>query len=521
MQQSLSSSSVVARSAAFNILGYGSSALYVFLLVPLLVHFVGTEAFGLWSLMLALTGYLGLADLGLATSFTKHIAEYASSRDFVKVNQVVLQGLLFYGLLCVVFLAVGAIAFPFLFSLLRIPQAQYDLARLTFLLCLVSFGASSLGSVFASVLSGIQRTDMLNVIMACSFAVKLIAIAITLSMGFGLPGMVITDIITSVLTFLPLYLATRKCLPQVSLRPHPYDHALMKKLLRFGTHLQVSRVAEVIQLQFDKLLITRFVGLPFVSLYDFGSRPLSRLRALPVAAVGALVPAISELQTERNDQRIASALARSTKYLSIVSLPLFGFLLCFAHDIIDVWLGTGFDMAATTMQILATAYCINVIASPLAFVSQGTGETRYQMWSATAQALLNIALSTSLMLRYGYFGAVTGTAISMCLGMVMFIVWYGKRILKKPLLVFFQAMQKPMLNSIITLGLLMALSSLLPEDMFGASRLVAGLELIGGFVLFLCMYVAMLRWTKSLSTDDKHFLDGIVPKRWKGLLRVL
>ncbi len=498
-----------------------SSALYVFLLVPLLVHFVGTEAFGLWSLMLALTGYLGLADLGLATSFTKYVAEYASARNFAKVNQVMLQGLLFYGGLCLVFLVVGSAAFPPLVSILKLPEAQYKLARLVFLLCLVSFGASSLGSVFASVLSGIQRTDMLNIIMACSFAVKLAVIAVALQMGFGLPGMVVADILTSVLTFLPLYIAIKKCIPEVSLRPHPYDHGLMKKLLRFGTHLQVSRIAEVIQLQFDKLLLTRFVGLPAVSMYDFGSRPLSRLRALPVAAVGALVPAVSELQSEQNNQRIASALVRSTRYLSIITLPLFGFLVCFAHRIMDVWLGAGFNQAALTMQIFALTYCYNVIASPYSFVAQGTGETRYQMLSSAGQAVLNILLSSIFVVIYGYFGAVVGTAISMLVGVTVFVGWYGKRVHDSPLTQLAVSTIKPVLGTGFALAIALLLHSFFFLELSSTSRLLQAMELIGIFLFFAAVYAVCLRWMKCLSSDDKNFLTSLFPRKWEGVIRVL
>ena len=54
MQESLSSSRAVVRSSFFNLIGFGVSVLYMVLLVPLVVRYVGIDQYGLWTLILAL-----------------------------------------------------------------------------------------------------------------------------------------------------------------------------------------------------------------------------------------------------------------------------------------------------------------------------------------------------------------------------------------------------------------------------------------------------------------------------------
>ncbi len=48
----------------------------VFLLTPFTLGVIGTDAFGLWSLCLAVIGVLGLLDLGLGTAAVKAVAEH-------------------------------------------------------------------------------------------------------------------------------------------------------------------------------------------------------------------------------------------------------------------------------------------------------------------------------------------------------------------------------------------------------------------------------------------------------------
>ena len=48
----------------------------LFLLSPFVVHRLGTEAYGVWSLLVSLTGYLGLVELGTRGGLGRFIPFY-------------------------------------------------------------------------------------------------------------------------------------------------------------------------------------------------------------------------------------------------------------------------------------------------------------------------------------------------------------------------------------------------------------------------------------------------------------
>ena len=66
----------VFRNVVANWASYVVTAVVGFLLAPLLLHRLGNTGYGLWTLVLSLTGYFGLLDLGRArfTTAREHMA---------------------------------------------------------------------------------------------------------------------------------------------------------------------------------------------------------------------------------------------------------------------------------------------------------------------------------------------------------------------------------------------------------------------------------------------------------------
>lgn len=519
MENTLSSSRTVVHNAVYNVLGFGASALYVIVLVPLIVSHLGLDQFGIWSLMIALTGYLSMADLGLGTSFVKYVAEYFSLRDYGRVNGVLYLGLLFYGAVSLSMLAVGYAAFPLVFHLLHIPTEQFALARTTFLLSLAGFGFASLSAVFGSILTGLQRNDVYNLVQAVMFALKLAVASWTLEKEYGLTGLMIGDTLVTIIMMAVMALAARRTFRPLSLRSKIHDRSMLRMLFGFGAKIQVARLADMVQTQFDKFLLTRFVGLPFVSLYDFGSRPLTRMRMLPLTALASMLPAVSALDAEDNAARIRAATVRSTRYLFVGTLPLFAFVACFANELMTVWLGNGFDRSALTLQMLAVPFFLNVAAAPLSYVSQGKGEPQFAMYTNLAQIILNVFLSTLLVLRFGYYGAVAGTGIAITLANLVFIGWYGKRIFDLPVRLHWSVLRKPLAciipSALTALGLMYAGRSLLGVQ----TRPALALLLAFAGVAFLSLYGFLIYRARVFSSDDRGFLIGVIPGRFKHLVR--
>src|SRR5689334_19298345 len=83
----------------FNLIGRCWSFLLALLLTPYVLAHLGVSEFGTWVVLSIFINSFNLLDLGLGSSFVKHIAEYYTYEDFARINRVLFSGLLFYGLL--------------------------------------------------------------------------------------------------------------------------------------------------------------------------------------------------------------------------------------------------------------------------------------------------------------------------------------------------------------------------------------------------------------------------------------
>src|SRR5258706_7141479 len=69
--------SVVRRNITANVAGRGWSTLLSLAVIPVYIHFLGIEAYGLIGFFLSLMAVLSLLDLGLGTALNRQFAQYS------------------------------------------------------------------------------------------------------------------------------------------------------------------------------------------------------------------------------------------------------------------------------------------------------------------------------------------------------------------------------------------------------------------------------------------------------------
>ena len=72
-------------------------------MTPFLLKTLGDSIYGLWVVLTAIIGHIGMLELGVQTAVIKLVAEFQATEDYKKVNETVITTLLF-------FLTVGLLA---------------------------------------------------------------------------------------------------------------------------------------------------------------------------------------------------------------------------------------------------------------------------------------------------------------------------------------------------------------------------------------------------------------------------
>ena len=395
------------------------------LLAPYLLATLGSKLFGVWIVLVVAANYFSLFDLGVSTGFIKHLTEAETLGRVNLRNTIMATGWVFYVAFSLLIMGVGVTAGGWLLRFLKVDPGF----TAVYWGVLLVFGIRNSCVVYRSLLFARQRIDLLNAIAVAAALLNAAATVAVLALGYGLGGLVTVSIGMAVFhATLEVVMAHRAC-EGLRLRPSGASVSTFRTLFDYGIRVQISRVADLIYLHIDKLLLSHFVGLGSVTFYELGAKVAGLTRSFPTVLLQGLLPAAAELEAQRHRERLLRLYVKSSKYLAALAFPLAAFSILEAKNIMRVWLGPGdHGGAALALQVLTVAYLFHLLMEVALAVGRGIGVVQYEMRSLLVAALLNLTLSVLLIMQYGLAGALIGTTASMLIGYGCFMWLFHRHV---------------------------------------------------------------------------------------------
>jgi O-antigen/teichoic acid export membrane protein len=409
-----------------------------FLLTPFLLRHLGTQGFGAWAVFLSINSLTSLADIGVMGTLTKHVSEHYTLQDYTNLNRVVNAGILIFlaaavlGVLAVNW-AAGFLISAF-FRNVQVPHAQL---QFVIHLLAISIALNLLTYPFSSVISGLQRLDVVNLLWALNAVVTAASAALFVRLGFGITGLVYAIVLTSVVSFVLSVGTARHLLPQLRIRPTAVRWSDVRELCAFSTQIYVVQMATAVYIHTEKLLLAHFTGLTPAGWYDIANDLAMKVRNFPALLITPLMPATSELDARQDDARAKELYYRAHKYLAFVGTGVFLVVALLAHRFVELWLGPGFTGTARALIVLTGVQVGNLVAAPALLMLIGKGILRPAVRFALVGMTGTLIVSTTLIALFGFTGALYGTGISV-LGAAAYLVFlfhketgYSRRMLLK------------------------------------------------------------------------------------------
>ncbi|MFZ5801424.1 MAG: polysaccharide biosynthesis C-terminal domain-containing protein [Candidatus Omnitrophota bacterium] len=500
----------IIRNTAFNIFGRFASLLVTLFLTPFIIRYLGLEVFSLWVVIGTLTGYFGLFDLGIANAFIKYICEHFTRRQMDTVSEIVSTGTFFYALFALVTVAVSFAAIDFILTIFKIPLYLRLEARWVFLVSICLFALGNIVSVFEAVPAALQRFDILSKITIVLSVVTAAGTIYFLKAGFGLRGLVFNNaVVLGVRTGLNLAVAYR-LLPGLKLSPFLFSRQMFLKLFKFGYKLQVARWSSMLSIHFDKLLICYFLSMGLVTYYQLGSNIVLTAVSLSLLLIPALLPAFAEIQAKGEREKLAEGYLRGTRYISLVAIPLFIFIIITADRIVAFWMGKGFELSVVIIRVLAPGWLLAVLCGVGGAVLQAEGKPEIEMRTSLLVAVLNVPISILLIYRFGFMGVALGTTLSFFFAAVYFYIRLHRE-LQIPADHFFKTALAKILAVCLVVGIPVWLTSVLVINIFHPEGRVWNLSiLLFQAGMFFGLYLKLL-------PQAGLFDDAVITLLWEKL----
>jgi O-antigen/teichoic acid export membrane protein len=412
----------IARSVLSNWFATIATLAVGFLLAPFIVHRLGNVAYGVWVLAVSSISYLGILDLGMASSVVRFVSKGHATKDHQGASEA-LSAVLWVRLqIAALILALSgglAAVFPRLF---RVPPAMVLDAREAILIIGVTATISMSFGVFSSTLSALNRYDLRSYVTLAQLAIRVIGVIAVLHAGHGIVAIAFCELVAAIVGNGLLAYVARKIYPELRIELSKPRRDVLLKIWSYSLYAFLQTIATQLVYQSDNLVVGAFITASAVTFYSIGNSLCRYTQQLIGAMTMTFTPAASSYEASGDTAGLRALYLNGTRATMAVSLPIVITLIVRGGSFIGVWMGPQYaKTSGTVLAILATALLFSVPNTTAASIAFGVEKHKTIAKWALAEAVANLTLSIVLARKFGLYGVAIGTLVPNLV--VQLIMW--------------------------------------------------------------------------------------------------
>ena len=393
----------------------GVQAVTMLLTVPIALHHLGEERFGLWATLASLIAFLALTDLGVGNALVNAVARAAGSNDREEVAAAVSSAFYILVVQGTLVLAIFAASYSFI-DWAKLFGLQAELARteagpaVAVLVALVAlqlpFGAAQ------RVREGYQESFKNNLWQMAGNILGLLGLLLVVQMDLGLPWLVLA------LAGAPLAASLANTWrhfgrdrPWLKPRWRAVTRQAGRVLFRSGLIFSALSAFTFIGIYSDSLIVSHLLGAAAVTEYAVVQR-LSLVAYIFHAFIITLWPAYGDAMARGEYDWVRTAFRRSL----VISLG-FGAMVALGMGIagpglIRIWVGADVLPPPGLLYGFCTYILLSAFIGSIATIFNAGPLLRYQFWILGVASLVALVLKVVLCKEYGVAGVIWATAIA-------------------------------------------------------------------------------------------------------------
>jgi O-antigen/teichoic acid export membrane protein len=415
--------------------------------VPLTIHYLGTERYGLWMTVSSVITLLGFADLGMGSGLVNAVAEANGHNDRQVAQQAVSSTFFFLSAIAVLVLTTFFMLYSFI-SWPRIFNVTSDLAAresgpamAVFILC---FALSLPLGVAQRVQMGYQEGFLSSLWQCAGSVLGLLALLVAVRVNAGLPWLVLAlagaPVLAAGLNWLVEFGKRRMWLmPAI----HRFLWSAGKAILSNGLLFFVLSVLYLVGIASDNLIIAQVLGAEAVASYAVTQKLFTALQFFSFVSY-ALWPAFGEALA-RSDYVWAQRTYNRSLWLGMgMGVATIMPLLLFGQRIITWWAGaavvpSGMLLVGSAGWFLVSSF--GAATSPLLY-SRAT-LLRKQVGFHALATFFSLGLKVVFAHLWQASGVIWGGVVGYGIFFVIPTLFVAKAALAKPLHVAQQTANLP------------------------------------------------------------------------------
>lgn len=402
------------RYSTWNLAGAGLPLLLGVATMPYLIQQMGTEAFGILTLVWALIGYFSLFDFGLGRALTQQISHCIGTGQPAGVPYLIRTGLgLMLGTGVVGGIALAIAADPLGHGWLNISENLQAETTRALWIAAAGIPLTTVTNGLRGILEAYRQFRSINILRIilgmANFGLPIVCLLLS---DAPLPYIVGSLILARLVILLAhAVLVAHHADWRTHGRPAPDSRRHRRDLFSFGIWMTLSNIISPLMVSADRFIISMVLGAGMVAFYTVPFEMLIRVLILPAALTTALFPLLTD--------RIAAASAEArTLYrrslratigiMGAVCLP----LALLSYQGLKLWLGEDFASASWLVAcVLSLGIFLNGIAHVPFTAIHAMGYPRVTALLHVAELVVYIPLLILALHQFGLVGAAVAWTI--------------------------------------------------------------------------------------------------------------
>jgi O-antigen/teichoic acid export membrane protein len=330
----------VRRNIIANYAGGLWSALMSFAFVPLQVHYIGIEGYGLVGIYASMQVWFALLDMGIAPAVSREMARFGAGAHTARSIRELFNSLeLVY--ICLAGLLAAIVAGGSSWIAGHWLNAQsLPLATVAQTIALIGCVAALrwIGAFYRGVLIGLQRQVWLSTFNSVFATLRGGAVVLVLAwisptvqaffLFQGIVGLVEISALAIV--------GTRRNLPQVP-EAARFSWPAVRQVWRFAGGMALITVISILLTQVDKLVLSKLLSLSQFGYYMLAYTAASVLHLMTTPVGNAAYPRLTELVTAGDSIQLAATYHGLSQTITLVLVPITVVMALFPQHVLLLW----------------------------------------------------------------------------------------------------------------------------------------------------------------------------------------
>jgi O-antigen/teichoic acid export membrane protein len=384
--------------------------------VPLTLHYLGVERYGMWMTISATIAMFSFADLGIGNGLLNAISESHGRGDRDSAAKYVSSA--FFTLIGIAFvIGLGfAVAYP-LVPWARVFNVSSALAGSEAGPAVAVFVGSFLISMPLGVVQRVRmgyQEGFIDSIWAaggslCAFVAVLVAVRLNAPLPWLVGSMAAAPALVQVVHL--GFLFGRKY-PWLRPRLGRIDRSAASRVMRTGGYFFILQVAGAVAYQSDSIILAQLLGPEAVTQYAIPMKLFSLTPMILGFAYAALWPAYGEA-IARGDVGWARVTLKRSLIVGLgIAVPVSALIVLLGRPIIAWWVGSAVVPTYLVLFAMGIWAAMGAIGGSVSSFLNGAGILRFQAIAALLMMIANVVFSIFLTRAVGVSGVVWGSVLS-------------------------------------------------------------------------------------------------------------